>query len=98
MCLALPHVSHYKPDVEGRVGGVGHATGMMVVLASRYYPGLSRTTKAMVDWSSLLHPGDESVCPGASGEARVIVEHDSQKGLKKAPWKAFFILPCNVSM
>lgn len=101
-----PHVSHHMPDVEGRVGGVGHLTGMMTVLAaSRYYPGLTRTTKAVVDRSSLLHPGDQGVCPAASGEARVIAEHgtraivgDCQKGSKKAPWKAFFILPCNIEI
>lgn len=101
-----PHVSHCVPDVEGRVGGVGHATGMMVVLAgSRSYPGLSRTTKFVVDQSSLLHPGDQGICPAASGEVGVTVEHgkravvgDCQKGSKKLPWEAFFILPCNIAI
>lgn len=101
-----PHVSHYMTDVEGRVGGVEHPTGMIMVLAaSRYYPGLSRTTKFGVDQSLLLHPGDQGVCPAAGSEARIIVEHgkrtivrDCQKGSKKAPWKAFFILPCNITI
>jgi hypothetical protein len=106
-CLAPSScVTHCKPDEEGGVGGVGHPTGMMVVLAaSRYYPGLIRTTTGVVDRSLLLHPGDQGVCPGASGDARVIVEPgkravvgDCQKGSKKAPRKAFFILPCNFTI
>lgn len=99
-------VTHCKSNEEGVVGGVGHPAGMMVMLAtSRYYPGLSKTTMGVVDWSSFLHPGDQGVCPGASGDGRVIVEHgkravvgDCQKGSKKAPWRAFFILPCNIAI
>lgn len=59
----------------------------------------------MVDWSSLLHPEDQGVCPGASSDARVIVGHgkraivgDCQKGPKKAPWKGFFILSFNIAV
>lgn len=99
-----PHVSHYMPDVEGRVGGIEHPTGMMMVLAAnRYYPGLSRTTKVVVDQSLLLHPGDQRVCPAASGKARIIVEHgkraivrDCQKGSKKATSQYKVSRKCNI--
>lgn len=47
---------------------------MMVQAANGYNSHLSRTTKAMMDWSLLSYPGDQGASPGARSEARDMVE------------------------